>query len=622
MNTPNESDFQFELKLTQQLARVIDTPRALSVHILINNQEWEQLARLPIEARDYQDVGKFADDYLITSLLKKSVNLPLSVDRKLEAYLSFFEAEETNRRTNEWFSMRWATKHPEWWWRAQKYLRRVMGPLDTQTLDRILDRMHHGPGAVVGLGRAERVASSKFDTRPTVTESLIGFSSAIMGETWSDYHSIGHGPKVVEGNRLSTALKNALTDRSTCTGASLNVFGQLGIGDVLTDRLVFFGVDLHDQWYNQYLASKAQEWHLATIDLSNASNLIASEPVYQLCSDRWGHLLRLFREERCSYTLDGTTMKSHKLEMLGAMGNGFTFPLETTLFLSVVRAIVPQELHSLTSVYGDDIICPQAYADEVITALEYLGFKVNDEKSFLAGSFFESCGTDWLHGHNVRPFFLRRTSEDSSNSDDPNVQTPDAFRIPYPVQMANALRLWSIRRASIDGYTGSDARFHEIWLGLVTSCPKNWRLPVPVGLGDSGLYCSSAEVTSVKWNVRPVLLGGLDKFQDTIVTGWEGYAVKHMILTPEKVDRKTFGVVLSNIGRANKSTTALEVIRRWHLSKDESLSIRDLVAGAKVETLGQEPVRGLFGRPRARWAFCQYWPDGLDWVGSYEHLAL
>lgn len=610
MTTRSEPDFQFELNFTRNLARAIDSARSLTVFLLIENEEWDQLLGLKIEWRDYQDAGTFADDYLITSILKKSVNIPLILDRKLEAYLGFFESEHTNRLTNERFSITSAVDHPEWWWRCEKYLRKMMGPLDKTQLDRIISLAKHGPGAVVGLGRSVRVPSSKFDIRPTVTSRLAPFLNSLMGPTWTDYHTLGGGPTICDSNRLSTALKNAMTDRSTCTGVHMNVFGQLGAGRHLAERLKLFGIDIRDQGLNQWLSSKAEEWRLATIDLSNASNTMAKVPILQLVSDRWGHLLSILREEFVSSDLLGMTGKrQYELEMLCAMGNGYTFPLETMLFLSVVRAIVPPKLHWCTSVYGDDIICPQEYATDVITALEYLGFSANTSKSCLAGSFFESCGTDWLFGHNVRPFYLRRTEDDETV----DVQTPDGFRIPYPVQAGNALRLWSKRRAAIDGKDGCDVRFEPLWRALVDQVPRDWQMPVPPSLGDSGLVCSFSETHTIKWNVRPKDLRTVDVFQKTVLSGWEGYAVKHMVLSPVKADQKSFGVVLSNVGHATPMT-ALELVRRWRVDRVTALQIRTEVDNALEATLGAEPVRGLFGRPRARWAFIQYWPDGLSWV--------
>lgn len=89
------------------------------------------------------------------------------------------------------------------------------------------------------------------------------------------------------------------------------------------------------------------------------------------------------------------------------MGNGFTFPLETLLFYSLVRACCGNE--ATVSVYGDDIICPVENIPLVFEVLQACGFLVNTSKSFWSGPFRESCGKDFLFGSDVRPLYVKRT---------------------------------------------------------------------------------------------------------------------------------------------------------------------------------------------------------------------
>jgi hypothetical protein len=88
--------------------------------------------------------------------------------------------------------------------------------------------------------------------------------------------------------------------------------------------------------------------------------------------------------------------ESFMLEKFSSMGNGYTFELESTIFAGCVFACVPPSRWDDCSVYGDDLIVPQKYADRLVDCLETFGFKVNHKKSCLAGRFFESCGTDWF----------------------------------------------------------------------------------------------------------------------------------------------------------------------------------------------------------------------------------
>jgi hypothetical protein len=94
------------------------------------------------------------------------------------------------------------------------------------------------------------------------------------------------------------------------------------------------------------------------------------------------------------------------------MGNGFTFELETVIFISVIAAVMQETgveplLGENLYVFGDDIIFPTECASDVNAALKFLGMTVNETKSFVSGNFRESCGGDYFSGMDVRPFFLK-----------------------------------------------------------------------------------------------------------------------------------------------------------------------------------------------------------------------
>jgi hypothetical protein len=104
------------------------------------------------------------------------------------------------------------------------------------------------------------------------------------------------------------------------------------------------------------------------------------------------------------------------LNMVSTMGNGFTFPLQTILFSAVVVSCMKAtgirgwNTSSANSwgVFGDDIICPKSCTPEVIDTLTLLGFKVNDDKSFVEGPFRESCGSDFFLGSDIRGVYVKR----------------------------------------------------------------------------------------------------------------------------------------------------------------------------------------------------------------------
>jgi len=73
------------------------------------------------------------------------------------------------------------------------------------------------------------------------------------------------------------------------------------------------------------------------------------------------------------------------------------------------------------SVFGDDCIVPTSIAANYITALEGVGFEVNDYKSFYGETekFRESCGGDYLAGHAVRPYTVRAPTSQKMSSLEP-----------------------------------------------------------------------------------------------------------------------------------------------------------------------------------------------------------
>jgi hypothetical protein len=68
-----------------------------------------------------------------------------------------------------------------------------------------------------------------------------------------------------------------------------------------------------------------------------------------------------------------------------------------------------REALSSVYVYGDDLIFPSRYAKAVSDALSKSGLKINHDKSFVHGSFRESCGADYFRGVECTPTRLKLT---------------------------------------------------------------------------------------------------------------------------------------------------------------------------------------------------------------------
>lgn len=283
-----------------------------------------------------------------------------------------------------------------------------------------------GPGASIGAKESSFFA--KISESPlTATSDLLvaNYDMAIRHHpTWTSSEAKRrekYGVRICRGSRLSFVPKSTKIARTICTEPILNMFFQLGIGNIIRERLrSFFGIDLSTQPdVNAHLAHFGSVTNgFATIDLKNASDTISLKLVESLFPPEFVRWIKLTRSSE-------TTLPSGEivqLDMVSSMGNGFTFPLQTTIFAAIVRAVYNQ-LGFKTSpyraagrfttfspgnfgVFGDDIIVDSRAYHRMKHALEMFGFTVNPDKSFYIGDFRESCGHDYFCGHNVRGVYI------------------------------------------------------------------------------------------------------------------------------------------------------------------------------------------------------------------------
>lgn len=211
-------------------------------------------------------------------------------------------------------------------------------------------------------------------------------------------------PKKVGGNVLFTVPKNSAIDRCAAKEPELNMYAQKGIGDFIRRALRKKGIDLNDQTRNQRLALVAsQSQRLATVDLSSASDSISSVLVSRLLPPGWFVLLDACRSKTTD--VEGTI---HENAMFSSMGNGFTFELETLIFWALVRSVCRfTRTRGTISVYGDDIICPASIVPLLIKVFHFVGFRINEKKTFYKGPFRESCGKHYHDGIDVTPFYIK-----------------------------------------------------------------------------------------------------------------------------------------------------------------------------------------------------------------------
>lgn len=408
--------------------------------------------------------------YVASNFLKKYPfsDSPVYTDelRERTALRSFRKAEKwcyiVNRRVEKGLSPLFITE-------AKRTLRWLLG--DVPDYDKIVDLSYFGPGVNVGVDGSSTDSQVKFSLDMTITRALrnqlnagadlmpgvfahFGLRRYLENEGYAPpydfHHLVGtkgrtgeqryqsmialgamdlhyNRLKTVRSNKVALVPKTAKTFRSIAAEPMVNSFFQNGTGKYLARRLASKteALNLRDQNRNRELARKGSETNLlATIDLSSASDTISMELVKLLVPKKWYQLLRLLRSPY--YTYKGTTRKSHKLS---SMGNGYTFPVESALFYSIVRAAIVEDMvdkgHTLEearlfvqpikgsmgifepSVYGDDIIIDSCFYDAVTRGLKLCGFWTNLDKSYSQGPFRESCGHDYHFGEYVRPLFLK-----------------------------------------------------------------------------------------------------------------------------------------------------------------------------------------------------------------------
>lgn len=221
--------------------------------------------------------------------------------------------------------------------------------------------------------------------------------------------------KLVQHDKISCVPKKYNKSRLVGTPATYNTFVQKGT-DIYMRRLLKErgGIDLARQDINQQMAFEGSLEDCpnpyVTEDVKDASNSVLIEVVRTLFTDEWFSFLNRTRSP--GYTLPNGA-GSGRFELFVSMGNGFCFPLETSIFASICVAAcklagVPVDFR----VYGDDIIVRQDVILLVREILRSLGFRTNTDKSYAFGPFRESCGANWYGGRDVTPVFWRKRITD------------------------------------------------------------------------------------------------------------------------------------------------------------------------------------------------------------------
>ncbi|DAD51208.1 RNA-directed RNA polymerase [ssRNA phage SRR7976325_18] len=549
----NYSPFKDEKALFMSLCEAVDTPRAQACYILARAGEWSQYIDLPPADPDRPS---FADDYLVSEAMTKNPNLPLDIDRERVALRKFLESEEQCRQTNSRFKQYEDGTFliPERinavLCRASRIISRTLGTLTRPVLESIERHMRFGPGATSAVSGQNVVLSNKMTSRLDVTPRLYPYARSILGPVWA---SAVTDINLVASSQVCTVPKNAKTDRCICIEPHLNIYVQLGIGAIIRQRLIRSGIQIAHQEQNRFLSSKASQWGLATLDLSSASDTLSRSVVWNLLPPDWAALLDLARTEFT--VIDDQELR---LEKFSSMGNGYTFELETLIFASLAEACGA----NLFNVFGDDIIVERDVVPLLREVLEFCGFSTNMKKSFWQGDFFESCGTDWWRGIDVRPIFFRSTTNDKTS---------------FTIRIANAIRRYAHRRGS--GHY-CDRRFLRSWIRAISLDPRARKTGVPPEYGDAGLTRNFDEFTPRRYG-----------------RGWSGWRGKIWSGAPPRSRRTSHaGAYLAALAWGTPGNSIID---------DD---------GATHSSRLFEPVRGDPGRPALRTLHAFTWSDLGPWA--------
>lgn len=208
--------------------------------------------------------------------------------------------------------------------------------------------------------------------------------------------------------RLAKVPKKWDALRTMMPDSVVGGFISNGLGRMMEKRLKKGAdIDLSVQQvrHRKWARSASRTRKLVTADVRSASDSYVWWLLRRLLPSKWYNVVKL-----CGYRylyLEDSTGQCHRCNLQSAMsmGLGHTFPLQTLLFYSLLTAVQNlTEQKGRISVFGDDLIYPRTIHRYVEKILPSLGFILNTEKTFVNSFFRESCGGDYLHGVDVRPF--------------------------------------------------------------------------------------------------------------------------------------------------------------------------------------------------------------------------
>nr|WKV33822.1 MAG: RNA-dependent RNA polymerase [Riboviria sp.] len=497
------------IKVASKHYKCLNTPVSLSCYLLLKYGEYDQLVMKSVLPSEYNCGSTFRKDYAAVKFLAKCAGLPTTFDLTTNALRNEADGEVQCKQTN----LRWQKCCPEFHVSrmlniAKDLITEILGA--PPTFEEIVDGMKFGPGA--------STATTGFDTTivAKISSSLHSTDKARLDLAYAVQQLPMLDPRfqdvldlvgplcgpcdddILNYSSWCTAPKNAKTHRGIATQIHGLMLGQKSLGSTIRKRLVKsrFKLDLDYLWRsNQFFArvgSRGSELNpYVTFDITNASSTIAYETVYNLFPRSWALLLDRWREPSTDYL--GTKHDNFKFS---AMGNGYTFEMESVLFFALAKAaqIYSGDGAFFCSSFGDDIIVTQSSSENLIDLFNWCGLRVNKTKSFTDGYFRESCGGDYWDGNDVTPVYLKELLHDEISL----------------VKLANRIRHYSTRY--VFGIY-SDISAFPVWASI-TDLLRKGRSNVGIGskeLGDTVLWTGRND--KLPTFVKPVYFAGLWYFR-------------------------------------------------------------------------------------------------------------
>jgi hypothetical protein len=317
--------------------------------------------------------------------------------------------------------------------RAQQVISWVLGDI---TADEVFLACRHSGGVTRGISFQDTSVTEKSLTRWSVTENArstlqayfhydIRYREACLPGTYG--LPCPSMFDIVRGSRGTSVPKDLTERRFICVEPTGNMFLQQGLMLMMYNRLKSVGLDvttLPDQhiWLAFLNSISGSD---ATVDFSKASDSVLLWLIRMVFPPKWVTWLEATRSPEVE--IFDTW---HELHVYATMGNATTFPVETLVFWAIGVGVSmferakkhypskPWRYASLlslpadrarVSVFGDDCILPVSIVNDFIFVTKQVGFQVNPKKTFLdrGPSFRESCGGDFHHGRDVRPFYMK-----------------------------------------------------------------------------------------------------------------------------------------------------------------------------------------------------------------------